>query len=354
MKKVNSITHWILFVGLSLFSGCTSTKITNMTPSVVTQNDSNKYTATIRVSGYDGDISKKSLHPYIVINSEKHPMEKHPDGNNVFVYDCDVDGIGKVPFYVEVLYEKIGNKNSIKKRMLKSNLFSFTISDKIVFAMDSYRGPVNTTVKLMGKGFDKTDKVCVGSTIIPTNVISSSEIEFTIPAIPLNRSYDVILLSGTKEFFAGKFYIDEATITCTSDYIRLMKGESQTIAFIIDHPATAQGVELQVTTDIPESIFMDEVVIPYGESSVSTTITGDEVGSGTLSVFAPGFNSIEIPVEVYDYNAVSIDNANMQGLQLEQPNDIVNSNDMIDNNQYAQDNYTEGQFTSSPTDSVVL
>lgn len=344
MKKFYNFVHGIFITTLAILSGCSSTKITNMTPSLVTQNDSNKYTATIRVSGYDGDISKKSLHPYIVINSEKHPMEKHPDGNNVFMYDCEIDGIGKVPFYIELIYEKLGNKNSVKKRMIKSNLFNFNISDKLVFAMDSYRGPVGTTVKLMGKGFDKTDKVCIGSTIIPVNVLSSNEIEFEIPSIPLNRNYDVILLSGSKEFLTGKFYIDESTITCTTDYIRLLKGESQIIAFIIDHPASAQGVELQVTTDIPDSIFMDEVVIPYGESSVSATITGDEIGSGILSISAPGFNSIEIPIEVYDYDSNNFGQS--EDTDLNTPN--------IEPNYLKDKNYGSADYYNNDNNNVIM
>jgi hypothetical protein len=51
-----------------------------------------------------------------------------------------------------------------------------------------------------------------------------------------------------------------------------------------------------VTTDVPDSVIMPEVVIPQGQTSVTVTVEGGKQGSGSL--FLKGFGNGEVTVPV--------------------------------------------------------
>ena len=56
------------------------------------------------------------------------------------------------------------------------------------------------------------------------------------------------------------------------------------------------GTLLDVTTDVPESVIMPEVVIPQGQTYVSVTVEGGKTGTGNL--FLKGFGSGEVTIPV--------------------------------------------------------
>ncbi|MFA5265972.1 MAG: cell surface protein, partial [Opitutaceae bacterium] len=56
------------------------------------------------------------------------------------------------------------------------------------------------------------------------------------------------------------------------------------------------GILLDITTDVPESVIMPEVVVPAGQTTVSIPVQGGKKGSGTL--FLKGFAQGEISVPV--------------------------------------------------------
>lgn len=327
------------FIGVMLiacsffFGGCEDAGICNMTPSLIPQNQSNLYTITMAVRGADGDILQKSIKPYIIVNGEKHEMKKHPDGNNVFVYDYPFYGVGTVPFYFELEYETHRN-GAVKEKIAKSAIFSTIVTDKYVFALNNNRGPVGATVGIVGSGFSKNDRVKIGSRTVASMLNSSSSIEFIVPPLECNKEYEVYLLSNKKEFLAGNFFIDESLLHCSADFIRLMNGESQTVVFMLDGAAPADGLVMDVLTDIPNSIIMPELKFMPGERSVSASVTGGDVsGKGTLFISAKGFKGLEIPVEIGDLSEglESTDTAN-----LSQPSQMVPINNQ--DTSYANDN----------------
>jgi hypothetical protein len=55
---------------------------------------------------------------------------------------------------------------------------------------------------------------------------------------------------------------------------------------------------VNVTTDVPHSVIMPEVIIPAGQNSVSVSIQGGEPASGSLFVGAAGKGEITVPVSV--------------------------------------------------------
>jgi hypothetical protein len=287
-------------------SGCDSENICNMTPNVMPQNQSNIYTIAMAVRGIDGDVSQKSIKPYVVVNGEKHEMKRHPDGNSVFVYDYRFSGIGVIPYYFEVVYE-INRNGDMRKKIAKSDLFSTAVTDKYIFALDANRGPVGAPVNVIGYGLTRMDKVRFGGRVIQTDWLSSGAIQFVVPSVECNSEYEVYLLTNRKELLAGTFFVDEAVLRCSTDFIRLANGESQRVVFMLDYPAPTGGVEVEVATDIPDSIIMPDVHFMPGERTVSVNITGgEESANGTLFVQANGFSSLEIPVEIGDVSDIAI------------------------------------------------
>jgi hypothetical protein len=287
-------------MGAIFLAGCDGENICNMTPTVMPQNQSNIYTFAMTIRSMDGDVSQKSIRPYIVVNGERHEMKKHPDGNGVFVYDCHFYGTGTIPYYFEVVYGMSRN-GSIREKVAKSQLFSTTVTDKYIFALDANRGPVGVTVNVVGYGLTRTDRVRFGKRTVPVNWLSAGAIEFVVPSVECDSEYEVYVLVNRKELFAGTFFVDESTLRCSTDFIRLANGENQRIVFMLDHPAPEEGVAVEITTDIPDSITMPEVHFRPGERTVSVNISGDEESAkGTLFARAKGFSSLEIPVEVGD------------------------------------------------------
>ncbi|MDR2201070.1 MAG: hypothetical protein LBN94_03110 [Puniceicoccales bacterium] len=303
-------------------AGCDEGHICNMTPSIMPQNQSNMYTITMAVQGTSGDILQKSIRPYVVINGEKHEMQKHPDGNNIFVYDYRFYDVGIIPYYFELMYTTNRNGN-IRERLSKSELHRTTVSSKYIFALDANRGPIGARVNIVGCGFGKNDKVRMGGRIISSNWLSSGAIGFTVPPMKCDREYEVFLLSNRDEFLAGTFFIDRSNLYCSSDFIRLGNGESQRLVFMLDNGAPEDGLELDITTDIPESIIMPEVRFKAGERTVSVNIKGtDRSAKGILFVHASGFTSLEIPVEIGDVSE-AIDGEDSEMAQFARPLEMV-------------------------------
>ncbi|MDR1303314.1 MAG: hypothetical protein LBJ81_01685 [Puniceicoccales bacterium] len=300
MKLLSGPSKILLLAAAMGLGGCMEEDICNMTPNVMPQNQSHMYTITMGVRNSDGDILQKTIKPYVVIDGEKHGMQKHPDGNNIFVYDCPFPDLGTIPYYFELIYE-INRHGTIREKIAKSELYHTTITNKYIFALDANRGPVGAPVNIVGCGLGRADRVRVGGRMVASEWLSAGAVEFRVPPMDCDREYEVYLLSGRKEFFAGTLFIDRSNLQCSSDFIRLNSGESQRLVFMIDQAAPADGIELAVTTDIPNSIIMPEVRFSAGERTASVNIRGsEEAGEGTLFVGAKGFRPLEIPVEVGD------------------------------------------------------
>ncbi|MDR0590331.1 MAG: hypothetical protein LBG09_00510 [Puniceicoccales bacterium] len=303
MKLLSGPSKIFLLAAAIGLGGCMEEDICNMTPNVMPQNQSHMYTITMGVRNSDGDILQKSIKPYVVINGQKHEMQKHPDGNNIFVYDYPFYDLGTIPYYFELIYE-INRHGTIRERIAKSELYRTAVTSKYIFALDANRGPVGAPVNIVGCGLGRADKVRMGGRTIPSDWLSAGAIAFRVPPMECDREYEVYLLSNRREFFAGTFFIDRSNLQCSSDFIRLGNGESQRLVFMIDQAAPADGIELDVTTDIPDSIIMPEVRFLPGERTVSVNIRGSgESGRGVLFVGAKGFRPLEIPVEVGDIAA---------------------------------------------------
>ena len=83
------------------------------------------------------------------------------------------------------------------------------------------------------------------------------------------------------------------------DSVEVMKGEK--VSFTVETNApVATDLYVNVTTDIPNSVIMPEVIIKAGETSATVEIEGGDAGKGSLFVNAQGYDEVNVPIEVQD------------------------------------------------------
>lgn len=150
----------------------------------------------------------------------------------------------------------------------------------------------------MGSGFTAGDGVVVGGVEARTQFFSANSLEFYVPALAPAQVYNVVLRTPTGELNVGGFRVDPSVMTVAPGAVDLASGQSTTLVFTSSAPAPAGGQVLEVTTDVPQSIIMSEVVMPEGATTVEATLTGGTPGSGKLFVTGAGFGEVEIPVTV--------------------------------------------------------
>ena len=93
--------------------------------------------------------------------------------------------------------------------------------------------------------------------------------------------------------------MDNSRLFIEPDSVEVTKGEK--VSFTVETNApVAADLYVNVTTDIPNSVIMPEVVIKAGESSTTVEIEGGEPGKGNLFVNAQGFDEVNIPIDVQD------------------------------------------------------
>ena len=87
-------------------------------------------------------------------------------------------------------------------------------------------------------------------------------------------------------------------LSVDTDSIEISTGDKEEITIHSSLNAGPGGLYVNVTTDIPNSVIMPEVVIPEGENSISVEIEGGDAGEGHLYISAKGFNEVELPIIV--------------------------------------------------------
>jgi hypothetical protein len=94
----------------------------------------------------------------------------------------------------------------------------------------------------------------------------------------------------------GTFRIDPSNLVVSPAALTLRTGERQPLTFSVPVSAPPGGLLIDVTTDVPESVIMPEIIVPQGQTSVTITVEGGKSGSGSL--FLKGFGAGEVTVPV--------------------------------------------------------
>ena len=285
-----------------IMQGCSHT-LTNITPSTMPQNPSNKYRLTLKSDVTNKDAIPDSFKAEVVIDGTRHELKQSTLGDQFFFHDHYIPRqYDEAAYYFVVNYSK-SNRGNIRNNEIKSPLQKLKITDRMVFSLSNDRAPVGSKISVLGNGFRAGDRVIVGDFSATTEFVSNNVLSFVVPQMLPNKAYDVCVLNDQYKEFVGTILVDKAGLSVDVARIELNKGEHTSITISTDVPVSAQNLVVNITTNIPDSIIMPEVVIPNGQNSTTVNIEGGENGSGFLFIEAQGYDEIQLPITVTDHLA---------------------------------------------------
>ena len=303
--KNRHLFQFALAASVLTLAGC-NTFMSNATPQKIEANASDIYTFRVKVDESLRKVMPKSMRVDIVINGETHPM--HPDrtaGKYIWMFDCPIpSNVSDVDYYFVAKYYVEGSNSRTPRIEYSSDFtkshstYSSIITNRYVIKVASSRSPIGATIAVVGQGFTDDDKIVVGDIVCDTRVISHNHINFIVPRLAANQSYEVKLRTADGDLSGGKIYIDRSTIGVQPNMISMKVGESIPVTFFVDAPAPAGGLTIDVQTDIGSSIIMPVVTIPEGQRSVSVTLQGASAADGVMLVGADGFEMAKVPVSI--------------------------------------------------------
>lgn len=284
------------FATLLSLAGCNAT-ITNLTPATLPANPSSIYTISVQVKPR-ANMAPGTLKVSIVIDGQTYPMTASTQGHDIYDFDYQVPaGRTELAYYVLAAY-KFEHDGVFSSREDYTGLQKISIAGRYVLSLEANRGPVGARVSVLGRGFTPNDTIAFDSTPARTVYESPVTVSFFVPAVDANRTYQVTLNNATGSTPVGAFRVDGTALTVTPESLTLATGSSATLTFTLGSPAPAGGLLLDVTTNVPDSIIMPEVLIPEGSTSATVEVTGGRPGSGSLFLKGFGTGELTIPITV--------------------------------------------------------
>ena len=285
-------------MALCLFGGCRDITLRNLTNEKIPQNPSRIYTLSLDADVRNGSVVRDSLQAEIVINGETYPMQKSDAGKDIWEFDYRLPGDRRgAKYFYQVKYD-VRQVSGRDPKVVKGPLQQFLLSNRYVITLESERGPVGSTIPVLGRGFTEFDKIHIGDNEAVTTFISDSQLQFVVPTLASAQTYPVFLEGANGKEPFGNFRIDPSSITVVPKMLRLQSGQSELLVFQIEFEAPPNGLLVDVKTDIPKCVKMPEVIIPGGARTVSINVQGAEPGTGSLVIRMPGYDEVTIPVEV--------------------------------------------------------
>ncbi len=282
--------------GLLLLAGCETVTLTNLTPPSMPENPSQIYTFSLRVTPRTRTVSESSIDPHIVLDGRSYVMKRAALGEGIYEFEYQLPaGREQVAYYYLVNYAVDGSSGPINREAY-TDVTNAKIARRYVVSLEVNRGPVGSRISVLGRGFTKQDSVVFNGQTVRTVFESSTSLSFFVPALEANKNYNVSLSSMAGSSPVGTFRIDPSNVTVSQTSMTLRTGERQTLTFSLPNPAPAGGTLLDVTTDIPESVIMPEVIVPQGAVSTTVTVQGAKPGTGNL--FLKGYGAGEVAVAV--------------------------------------------------------
>jgi len=283
---------------LGLFSGCETVVLTNLTAPSLAENPSQIYTFTLRVTTKTNTVPKSSIAPKIIVDGQSFAMKPSAFGDGVFEFEYQLpNGRDEVAYYFLVPY-KIETQNGVTDAEVYTEIVRAQIVRRYVLSLEVNRGPVGARISVLGRGFTPQDTIYFENLPARTTFESPNSLGFFVPAIDANRNYRVMLGSAAGNSPVGTFRIDPSNLVVTPAALALRVGERQTLTFSVPVSAPPGGLLIDVTTDVPESVIMPEIIVPQGQTSVTITVEGGKPGSGSLFLKGFGAGEVTVPVTV--------------------------------------------------------
>jgi len=284
-------------LGLLFLTGCNIT-ITNLTPDLMRENPSQLYTISARVKASSSSIDRSSIQVSAIVDGQDRPMHKSRLADNVYEYDYALPaGRDRASYYLLVRY-KFNASAAYEHSEAYTQLQQLRVERRYALPLEVNRGPVGARVTVLGGGFTPQDVISLDSVPARTVYESPSSLSFFVPSVDPKRNYNLSVSGGGSPVSAGSFRADATGVTVTPTALNLRSGEQRTLEFTIPTAAPQGGLLLDLTTDVPESVIMPEVVVPEGATSVTITIKGGKPGAGALFLKGFGEGEITIPVAV--------------------------------------------------------
>lgn len=285
-------------LAIALLAGCETVTLTNLTPPAIDENPSQIYTFTLRVTPRTNTVLQNSIRPQIIVDGKSFPLRQSQLGENLWEFEYQLPaGRDTLAYYFLVNYSVEGN-NVVQPMETYTPLQHAKIVSRKVLSMDANRGPVGARISVLGRGFTTADVVAFNEMPVRTTFESPTSLSFYVPAMEPNRNYYVTVQSPAGNSPVGTFRIDASSVSVTPSSLALLTGQREAMTFSIPNPAPAGGTLLDVTTDVPDSVIMPEVIVPQGQTSVTVTVEGGRPGSGTLYLKGFGAGEVTVPVTV--------------------------------------------------------
>lgn len=283
-----------------LMAGC-ETELHNLTPTEIEENPSGIYTFSFALSKLPNDVDQETLRASLTIDGQTYPMERSRIDPSIFSYDYSVAaGTPMVRYYYTIDFRRVSDDGRSAPKSYTTEVFESRLVDSFVLGLETSRGPVGSTVTVLGRKLSPSDQILIGGEPAPTRYVSPNAIQFTVPPLDAGESYEVVRSSGQGAGeVVGVFRVDPTRLQILPSSLEMAVGERRMLVFAIPSPAPEGGLYVEVTTDIPNSVIMPEVVIPGGARSVNVQIEGAESAVGSLFVEGQGFRDTQVPVTIY-------------------------------------------------------
>jgi len=297
-KKLSSL--FIIAIGF-LLTACSG--LTNLTPDAVPENPSRKYTLTMSAYINDGSIIQRSIEPYVVIDEEYQKMKivSHLDHERIYEYDYYLPkGRQEAKYYFVLKYQSdMGASGIVDRTMTSRDVYKISPSTRYVTSMHYERGPVGAEIPVIGRGFDKLDKILIAEIPADTTYLSRTTLSFIVPPLEADKNYAVEIQNADgSTTWIGLFHVDAGQLLVSPQVINAESGDTLNMIFDISFKAPEKGFYIDVKTNIPSSIVLPEIIVKEGQTSVSVPVKLAASGKGALYVNAIGFNETIIPVSV--------------------------------------------------------
>ena len=280
-------------------TGC-GVKIVNTTPAIAPASPTGTYTLSAQAEVKKKTVIPTSLEAFVVIDGQQYPMATDTAASGVFEYDYQAPTEQDLTrFYYVLNFVTQKEDEAPVQVQIISDLYQVQLPSRITLTINTTRAAIGTRATITGQNFSSEDLIFVDNVAAETIFVSPSKLQFVIPKHKPGFGFKVEVRSTTRSQTAGYLRIDPASpLSVLPTKLTLEPGQRQALAFALDTPAPYKGLYINITTDIPNSIIMPEVLIPEGARTVSATIEGDKVGSGHLYINAKGLPELVIPVTI--------------------------------------------------------
>jgi hypothetical protein len=285
-------------LSLDLLAGCDNVVLTNLTPGSLPENPSQIYTLTLRVTPKFKSIDRASISPRVVVDGQNFAMTRSALGTGLYEFEYQLPaGRDEIAYYFLVDYQYDSN-GSIQQGQAYTEISHAKIVRRYVLSLEVNRGPVGARISVVGRGFTPQDVIYFDNNPVRTVFESPNALSFYVPGLAAGQNYKVMLGGASGNSPVGTFRIDTSSLTVFPTSLTLRTGERQSLTFTVPHAAPPGGLLLDLTTDVPESVIMPEVIVPDGQNSVTVTVEGGRPGTGSLYLKGYDTGEVTIPVSV--------------------------------------------------------